>query len=204
MKSTDMMRTYDGRDIKTLDYRGETLKSPDPSRIDSVMVQYIVDKGQQLQYAKLGDAGMDLPVILEGLKEVKAVGEPLEDVTLTDFHEEHGYPVLPKHYVFFPTGLRVKVPENSWGYIKTRSSTAPRRGLHVVETVIDAGYTGPLYSVVFNPHDEAITIKEGDKLAQLVLVPLFYPTNVCIVDELPKTERGQTGFGSSTPEQMPN
>ena len=188
--------------IKLEDVRGEgKIEFGEYDLFTSMVVQYIVDKGQKFEYAKKGDAGLDIPVIMDGLRGTLDLNEgPVEIETegLTS------YVVYPKQYIFFPAGLRVKVPYNSWGYVKTRSSTAPKRGLHVIESVIDGGYTGPLYSVVFNPNEIPIEVKEGDVLAQLVLVPLHLPNSIWVVDEMPQTERGANGFGSTTPGQFKN
>ena len=105
-----------------------------------------------------------------------------------------------------PAGVSVKIPLGCVGFIKARSSTFVKHGLFVIEGVIDSGYTGPLYSMVWvpglvedriKPHTLAPAIIEPwQRVAQLI---------VCRVDEggvdavknLPLTERGEQGFGST-------
>jgi dUTP pyrophosphatase len=96
------------------------------------------------------------------------------------------------------TGFDIKVPEGTWGSIKARSSTFKRRGILVHEGVIDAGYTGKLSILAFNPFPWPKIVRRGDSLAQLVIVPLVH-TITKHVSEMPKTERGNKGWGSTGP-----
>lgn len=94
------------------------------------------------------------------------------------------------------TGVRVKVPDNCWGLIINRSSTPDKRGLIVMNGVIDGGYTGHLYAAVWNMAEDRVQIKKGERLAQLILLPaLVRPVSVVL--DLPETQRGQAGFGST-------
>jgi dUTP pyrophosphatase len=104
--------------------------------------------------------------------------------------------IWPFCTVDLDTGFDIKVPSATWGCIKARSSTWKRRKLMVSEGVIDTGYTGKLSVLVFNPWPWPKFIKKGDRLAQLVLIPMCYPT-ITFVDEMPITDRGESAFGSS-------
>lgn len=95
-----------------------------------------------------------------------------------------------------PTGVSVKVPNGFWGYIIGRSSTARKHGLDIVPGVIDTGYTGELFACCWNRNDEDFVIPKGTRVAQLVIKKVYTP-EVFEVDELPRTERGATGFGST-------
>lgn len=110
--------------------------------------------------------------------------------------------------IAIPSGICVKVPEGWVGMIKARSSTFMKKGLFVVDGVIDAGYTGPLYTVVWNPglvspHWEdglsatgPVVVEPGERVSQLVVVP--HHSNLVIeVEDMPVTERGSSGFGST-------
>lgn len=102
----------------------------------------------------------------------------------------------PRTFVDVSTGWSIKVPDGFWGSLKARSSTFFKRSLIVHEGTIDSGYTGKLNIGVYNPNNEAIYLQTGDRIAQLVLIPLIiYP--VRIVDDLPRTVRGSEGFGST-------
>lgn len=94
-----------------------------------------------------------------------------------------------------PTGLRMKLPRGMWGDVRGRSSAATR-GIHVVPSVIDEGYTGPIYAMAINLTPMPIVIEVGERLAQMVLHRSTVVDSV-MVDELPETDRGATGFGST-------
>ena len=105
--------------------------------------------------------------------------------------------IMPWQFVDLPTGLCVKVGDNSWGMVRARSSTLFKRRLLVGEGTIDSGYTGPLFVTVYNPTPYAATIKNGDRLAQLIPVPKFKNVKVTYVSKMPETLRGTSGFGST-------
>lgn len=94
-----------------------------------------------------------------------------------------------------PTGISVKLPDGYWADIRSRSSAA-KRGFTVISCTIDNGYTGPLYACVHNHTGEDITVKAGERLSQFVLHKIHTP-EIVEVDELPTTDRGATGFGST-------
>ena len=94
------------------------------------------------------------------------------------------------------TGVKVKIPHGYWGMVVNRSSTPRKRGLIVMNGVIDTGYTGEIFACVWNYTDEPVLIKAGEKLAQLVIFK-SYVHPITPVSALPETQRGETGFGST-------
>lgn len=108
--------------------------------------------------------------------------------------------VAPAHSTMVPCGIAVKVPDGHVGFIKGRSSTYRRHGLLVVDAVIDSGYTGPLHVTVYHPsldgNEKVVVIRPWDRLAQLIIVP-FAACQGIRRNELPSTQRGSDGFGSS-------
>lgn len=131
-----------------------------------------VDHDGILPPQKEGDVGHDLVVNQDAL--VLAAASPVD----------------------IPCGLSMKVPDGYFALIINRSSTARKLGLAVVPGVIDSGYTGQLYACVYNLTDKKVKVEKGMRLAQVILLPrIVFPMK--FVDELPETERGQTGFGSS-------
>lgn len=104
-------------------------------------------------------------------------------------------PCAAKGPTYVPTGVRVKAPEGVWTRIVGRSSTT-RRGLLVVEGIIDNAYTGELLVACLNFAGEDVHVKEGDRLAQLICCPVITP-KLALVEELPATARGDKGFGST-------
>jgi dUTP pyrophosphatase len=97
------------------------------------------------------------------------------------------------------TGVAVAIPHGHAGFVQPRSGLAARHGIAVVNSpgLVDAGYRGELKVVLLNTdRDEAFVVEPGMRIAQLVVVPVSTPEPV-EVQELPTSERGDKGFGSS-------
>lgn len=98
------------------------------------------------------------------------------------------------------TGLAVAIPEGYAGFVQPRSGLAAKHGITIVNSpgLIDSGYRGELKVTLLNTDPrESFVVEVGMRIAQLVLleVPGVEPIEV---DELPDSERGVRGFGSST------
>lgn len=134
-----------------------------------------LDEGLPLPaYAHPGDAALDL--------------FSTEDVSLA-----------PAQRTAIGTGIAVALPEGYAGFIHARSGRALKEGLAVVNApgLIDSGYRGEIKVIVINlSSDDKIEIRRGEKIAQLV-VQAVIPVAVVAVDELPSSERGSGGFGST-------
>jgi dUTP diphosphatase len=97
------------------------------------------------------------------------------------------------------TGLAVAIPEGHAGFVQPRSGLAARHGIAVVNSpgLVDAGYRGELKVVLLNTdREEPFLVEPGMRIAQLVVVPVVL-TEPSEVAELPASERGEKGFGSS-------
>ena len=97
-----------------------------------------------------------------------------------------------------PTGIAVAIPEGWEGQVRPRSGLARRHGLTVLNApgTIDADYRGEVVVLLVHHGDQPVTLGRGERVAQLV------PARVAEVefeevDELPETERGSGGFGST-------
>ena len=139
-----------------------------------VQIQRLDPDVELPQYARSGDAGLDL--------------RASEDVELA-----------PGKRAMVPTGLAIALPEGYAGFVQPRSGLAAREGLSIVNTpgLIDSGYRGELKIIAINTDDEhTIHIKRGNRIAQLVIqeVPVVHLVEV---DELEASERGVAGFGST-------
>ena len=97
--------------------------------------------------------------------------------------------------VVIDTGVHVEIPRGYVGMIKSKSGMNVYGGI-VCEGVIDAGYTGSIRVKLYNHGDIGHYFRRGDKIAQLVILPIVTPTPK-LVDEFAKTERGDNGFGST-------
>lgn len=125
-------------------------------------------------YAVAGDAGMDLRSAV--------------DVVLK-----------PGERCRIPTGIAVAIPDGYAGFVQPRSGLAARTGLGFVNSpgLIDSGYRGEIQVVAINlDGQDPIDIRRGDKIAQLVILPVPRATLV-EVEELPVSDRGAGGFGST-------
>jgi dUTP pyrophosphatase len=97
------------------------------------------------------------------------------------------------------TGLAVAIPEGYAGYVQPRSGLAAKHGISMVNTpgLVDSGYRGELKVILLNTdRRETFVVEAGMRIAQLVVLPVPEVDPV-VVDELPASERGVRGFGSS-------
>lgn len=101
-------------------------------------------------------------------------------------------------FVDVPTDVRGALPDGFWGMLTGRSSTLRNHGLLVHTGVIDHGYLGELFVGVMNLTGGDVVVHKGQRLAQLILVPMS-PQVVLPqeVEQLPTRERGNQGFGST-------
>jgi dUTP pyrophosphatase len=107
--------------------------------------------------------------------------------------------LAPGERATVPTGLAVAIPEGFAGFVQPRSGLAARHGLTVVNSpgLVDSGYRGELRVVLLNTDArEAFVVEPGMRIAQLVVLPVP-GLELVEVDELPESERGVRGFGSS-------
>jgi len=171
-------------------------------------------------FAKELDVGLDLPVKInvdqarfqENGDKSSNLRSPLLYPDLKHYINPDGTPDDPQPWLEVPAmgwaevpcGLSIKLPNDAWGSLQARSSTLWKKHLICIGTTIDPGYTGPLGVLVYNPNTRPIRIYEynnvtnkGDKLGQLILIPTYPLKKIVLVDELPITSRGETGFGSS-------
>jgi dUTP pyrophosphatase len=125
------------------------------------------------QYMTEGSSGMDLFASLE------------KEVTLE-----------PGERSLISTGISVAIPKGFEGQIRPRSGLAVQKGIGVVNGpgTIDADYRGEIGVLLINFGKEPFTIRDGDRIAQLVISQVFRAT-LEEVDDLPSTRRQGGGFG---------
>tara|TARA_B100001029_G_scaffold124885_1_gene104104 strand:- start:56 stop:490 length:435 start_codon:yes stop_codon:yes gene_type:complete len=104
----------------------------------------------------------------------------------------------PAERVSVPTGLFLEIPLGFEIQIRPRSGLAIKNGITVLNTpgTIDADYRGEIGVILINHSDIQFLIKDGDRIAQLVLTRVEKIDWEC-VDSLTVTERGEGGFGST-------
>lgn len=106
--------------------------------------------------------------------------------------------IAPGETVFVPTGIAMEVPKGCAGLVFARSSLGAKRGLAPANKVgvIDSDYRGEFFVALHNHGKLPQEIAHGERIAQLLIVPVFTPGFV-EVDELSDTQRGSGGFGST-------
>ena len=106
--------------------------------------------------------------------------------------------IAPRVVTLVPTGIAVAIPEGHVGILAARSSLAAKKAMTLANGVgiIDAAYRGEI-KVPIIPLDGCHNlVQAGQKIAQLIILPIALPT-VEVVSELPDSERGNGGFGST-------
>lgn len=93
------------------------------------------------------------------------------------------------------TGIAVALPKKTCGIIWGKSSVETK-GLVTIAGLVDEGYRGEIIVCMFNLTDKIQIIEKDQKIAQLVVLPVKYP-KFKLVKDLPKTKRGEAGFGST-------
>jgi dUTP pyrophosphatase len=93
------------------------------------------------------------------------------------------------------TGIAIALPSGYVGLVADRSSLA-KRGIKTAGGVIDEGYRGEIHIVLWNISVDPISLRKGERIAQLLILPVITPA-VVEVKSLDETLRGEKGFGSS-------
>lgn len=104
--------------------------------------------------------------------------------------------IQPGQTMNVPTDVFVQLPEYTWGFLVGRSSSFYKKQLHINPAVIDNGYRGELLFSVRNMGEQPYTVAEGERLAQLIVMPLL-DVEAVQVDTLDPSDRGDSGFGST-------
>jgi len=164
-------------------------------------------------YATKGSAGLDLmanlPTCLtlanstaledELHKSLRGFGIELIQRQMSDsINKELIIKLLPNGRILVPTGLYISIPTGYKADVKSRSGMALKAGVSVANAdgLIDEDYRGEVGVILINHSTEPFLIKNGDKIAQLVITK-YEKANLIKVDNLDETERGEGGFGST-------
>ena len=144
---------------------------------------------KKVLFKKLSHAG-DLPLPTyesshaSGMDVRAALSKPLE--------------LQPGQRALIPTGFQMALPEGYEAQIRPRSGLAYKNGITMLNTpgTIDADYRGEVKVLAINHGDKSFTVNHGDRIAQMVIAPV-QQMFVEEVDDLPDSERGSGGFGST-------
>ena len=140
-----------------------------------VLVKRLDSKVKLPEYKTSGSSGMDLMAFVE---------KPIK--------------ISPKNVELIPTGLSIAIPEDLEIQIRPRSGLAAKYSISVLNTpgTIDSDYRGELKIILFNHGNKDFIINNNDRVAQMVLTPIN-KVELEETNELPKTIRGEGGFGST-------
>ncbi|MBO39696.1 MAG: dUTP diphosphatase [Rhodospirillaceae bacterium] len=127
------------------------------------------------EYETLASAGMDLPAAIKS------------DLI-----------IAPGERILVPTGLALALPEGYEAQIRPRSGLALRNGITVLNTpgTVDSDYRGEVKVILVNFSNCDFTIQRGMRIAQIVIAPILQ-VSLTDMEVLPKTARGEGGFGST-------
>ena len=103
--------------------------------------------------------------------------------------------IRPRGSATFDTGVHVELPKGTMGLLFSKSGLNVKHGI-TSEGIIDEGYTGSICAKLYNNTDDFYVVYEGDKITQLIVVPILKP-DIEVVEELSASGRGNNGFGSS-------
>ena len=140
-----------------------------------VLIKKLNPKAKLPSYKTSGSSGMDLMALI--------------DNTLT---------IKPNQSVLVPTGLSIAIPDDTEVQIRPRSWLAAKSNISVLNTpgTIDSDYRGELKIILINHGKEDFLINNGDRIAQMILMPVL-KIEFEEVEDLPETIRGSGGFGST-------
>jgi len=127
------------------------------------------------QYESEGASGMDIRAFLD------------KDITIP-----------PLCRVKIPTGLKIEIPYGYEAQVRPRSGLALKTGLTILNSpgTIDSDYRGNIEIILINLSDNEVTVKDGERIAQLVIAPVKHAM-ITESNELSVTARGTDGFGST-------
>ena len=140
-----------------------------------VLVKKLDPKVQLPSYKTQGSSGMDLMAFIK---------DPIK--------------IAPNTSALIPTGISVAIPNDVEIQIRPRSGLAAKSSISVLNTpgTIDSDYRGELKVILFNHSKEEFVVRNNDRIAQMVLMPVL-KIDFEEVDNLPDTLRGSDGFGST-------
>lgn len=96
----------------------------------------------------------------------------------------------------YPSGIAIELPQGYFAQIESKSSLAAK-GITTIGNIVDENYRGELHVVFINLSYKSLYIKQGQKIAQLVVKPYLQCNYIQTFEELSETDRGTGGFGST-------
>ena len=106
--------------------------------------------------------------------------------------------IPPGQWRLVPTGISIALPEGYEAQVRPRSGLALKQGISILNTpgTVDADYRGEVGVILMNHSKEKLVIKRGDRIAQMIINKIER-VEIEEVNELPESNRGPAGFGST-------
>jgi dUTP pyrophosphatase len=141
---------------------------------------------------------VELPLQRIGEHELPLPSYATEGSAGLDLRAADGYHLDPGERCLVGTGFAIALPPSCEGQIRPRSGLAASRGVTVLNApgTIDADYRGEVKVLLINLGTSEVEIEVGDRIAQLIVAPVDRCRPIEVAD-LPRTERGDGGFGST-------
>lgn len=131
----------------------------------------------------------------ENLNDVKLF-KPYVNSAGYDLESQDDFTILPWSRASFDTGLRMSIPKGYYAKICPRSGLAIREGVVALNGVIDSGYLGLIYVILFNFSDKEYSVKKGNRIAQIIFKKCT-SVSFSFGSLINNTQRGVKGLGSS-------
>lgn len=156
-------------------------------------------KGKKKYYLKYKKGSKVMTIKMKYVGELeKPIKQTAGSAGIDLFNNEDAISLKAGDTAKIKTGLYVAIPENHVGLVFVRSSMGFKHDITLSNSVgvIDSDYRGEIQVKLFNHGDKGLIINKGDRVAQLVILPLC-TEEVEYVEELDETSRGDGGFGST-------
>lgn len=166
------------------------------NNIIMVLIKKLHEDVEIPQYATAGSSGFDLKI--HNLKKLYS-SESIDQQTPIDVSNRSDLMLTPNSRILIGCGFAVKLPNGFELQIRSRSGNTLKKGLVVANSpgTIDSDYTGEIGVILINTSSFEVEINIGDTVAQAVLSRVEKVDEFQEVYELPKTDRGEGGFGST-------
>ena len=142
--------------------------------------------------SKYGDAGADARIM--GFKKIAYENDKKELIEI----DTDTYTLKPLERIGCPLGFSTAIPEGYYFKVVPRSGLALWDGISIVNSpgTIDTGYRNEWMAIVVNLSNKEVTLKKGERICQIIFSKIYYYKFI-ETDELPESERGKGGFGST-------
>ena len=151
---------------------------------------------ESVNYVKVEPIGIRASLLIDGARLPKRAYDT--DAGL-DLYTPIDFTLMPHKHLKVSTGVAMEIPKNFFGMVQAKSGLAAKHGINTFGNVIDSSYRGSISVILINYGDEPLHFGQGDKIAQLIIIPCSLQNLIEVpYEKLSQTERGIKGFGSTS------